>query len=79
MSDPKFIKKDDSVWAGMTYKRYKELNADFTLELTDEEVDNGWHFCYDWDGLLIHKDSPEATVCTCRGNNDPNNGLLSFS
>jgi hypothetical protein len=34
--------------------------------LTKEEAEEGWHFCWDWDGLLIHKDDPEAECCTCK-------------
>lgn len=42
----------------MTDARYNYLmNDDPTVhwspELTDEEIEEGWHFCPEWDGLLI--------------------------
>ena len=41
--------------------------ADYdTITLTEEEQ-REWHFCYDWDGLLIHRDSGEFEVCVCVG------------
>lgn len=45
--------------------RYKHLMACGGL-LTTEEIDEGWHFCYDWDELLIHNSWTEAEVCTCK-------------
>lgn len=31
----------------------------------------GWHFCPDWDYMLIHTSWPETDGCTCkRSNND---------
>lgn len=49
----------------MTGTRYKELRNNLDLRLTQEEIDEGWHFCADWDGLLIHKDHPESESCSC--------------
>lgn len=49
----------------MTEDRYRELEADMTLKLTREELDEGWHFCYEWDQMLICKDWPEAECCLC--------------
>lgn len=34
-------------------------------ELTQEEIDYGWHFCWEFDGLLIGPDCPEWEVCSC--------------
>ena len=51
---------------GMSHNRYMELSNDLALHLTKAEYDAGWHFCFDWDGMLIHKDWPEADCCTCR-------------
>ena len=34
-------------------------------ELTTEEKAEGWHFCNEWDGMLVHPDSPEAEACDC--------------
>jgi hypothetical protein len=33
-------------------------------KLTPEER-REWHFCWDWDGLLIHRDDPEFECCVC--------------
>lgn len=50
----------------MTPERHRELEGNLQLRLTPEEVAEGWHFCVEWDGMLIHKDWPEAECCTCR-------------
>lgn len=34
--------------------------------LTKEEVADGYHFCKDWDGLLVGPDDPEVESCTCK-------------
>ena len=49
----------------MTHERWKQLMEDQSLSLTPGEADEGWHFCHDWDGLLIHDTDPEAEACTC--------------
>lgn len=49
----------------MTKERYNELMSNEDAKLTDEEIALGYHFCWDWDGLLIHKDDPEAKCCSC--------------
>lgn len=48
--------------------RYEELMRDPKLKLTpaDHEASNGFlHFCDEWDGLLIDKDDPEFSCCSC--------------
>ena len=50
----------------MNKKRYKELMNNIELKLTEEEIKEGWHFCEEWDGLLIHKSWKEAECCICR-------------
>lgn len=35
------------------------------LELTPDERAEGWHLCWDWDGMLVHPDTPEGQCCTC--------------
>lgn len=47
----------------MTPERYAE--ACTTGKLTQEEIDEGYHFCLEWDLLLIHRDDPEFDVCIC--------------
>jgi hypothetical protein len=51
---------------GMKIERFNELMADEKLQLTRDECKE-WHFCLDWDGLLIHKDDEEFTACSCPG------------
>lgn len=31
----------------------------------DPSAPPGFHYCPDWDGLLIHSSDPEAECCTC--------------
>lgn len=51
----------------MTPERWKWLQYEGPedVRLTKDEVKEGWHFCFDWDCLLIHKDDPEYDCCTC--------------
>lgn len=48
----------------MNIDRYRELET--TGQLTETEIAEGWHFCPEWDYMLIHPDFPEAEVCTCK-------------
>lgn len=48
----------------MTGKRYEELTNEL-VDLTDEEFKQGWHFCLNFDGLLIGPGMLEMTVCSC--------------
>lgn len=51
----------------MSPERYRQLSRQATaIRLTADEIQAGWHFCLDWDGLLIGPGSPEMEVCTCR-------------
>jgi hypothetical protein len=47
-------------------KRYLALETHEDLSLTDEEVKEGWHWCRDWDGMLVGPGMPEVDCCTCR-------------
>jgi hypothetical protein len=53
----------------MTRERWMELMHPLAeskgIELTNEEVDAGYHFCAEWDGLLIHVDDDEFECCGC--------------
>jgi hypothetical protein len=53
----------------MTRERWIELMKPFAendgINLTQEEIDEGWHWCEEWDGLLIHVDDDEFIPCTC--------------
>lgn len=49
----------------MSDERYFALCESDTKELTEEEIAAGWHFCWDFDGALIHPDWEEAESCHC--------------
>jgi hypothetical protein len=36
-----------------------------TASLNPHEKADGWHFCLEWDGMLVHPDDPEAQCCLC--------------
>ncbi len=46
----------------MTNERYREIENDLEMCLTAEEVAEGWHFCMEFDGLLV-KGDPKEDVC----------------
>lgn len=52
----------------MTDERYAEIMEDDTVRLTEEEIAEGFHFCPDFDGLLVGPSSPEIDSCTCNTN-----------
>jgi len=53
----------------MTKERWLELMQPYAendgINLTAEEVEAGWHWCEEWDGLLIHVDDVEFEACGC--------------
>jgi hypothetical protein len=54
---------------GMSQERWNYLMQPFDdnwdVMLTAEELNNGWHWCDEWDGLLIHVDDREFEHCKC--------------
>ncbi len=50
----------------MKYARYILFSTNPDEKLTKEELEDGWHFCPDWDDMLIHKEWPEIESCTCK-------------
>lgn len=50
----------------MTDERYKEI-MESPASMTDEEWNTGWHFCVEWDGLLVGPGMTEADCCGCQG------------
>lgn len=48
----------------MNHNRYYQIDRD-GYGLTEEEVKDGWHFCPEWDQMLIGPDMPELESCTC--------------
>lgn len=49
----------------MTDQRWTTLMRDDDLALTPEEIAEGWHFCWEWDGLLVGPGMKELEACTC--------------
>jgi hypothetical protein len=53
----------------MTDERWQFLMSDAAWErcepLTHDEIAAGWHFCWDWDGLLIGPGMGETASCHC--------------
>lgn len=45
--------------------RWRSLMADEGLTLTEDELKEGWHFCHEWDGLLVGPGMKEGEVCRC--------------
>ena len=52
----------------MKHQRWVALQEGDNLNgphLTQEEIQEGWHFCWDWDGLLVGPGMGEIESCTC--------------
>jgi hypothetical protein len=49
----------------MSKDRYNFLMENWDEKLTPEEFAAGWHWCLEWDGMLVGTDSIEALVCSC--------------
>ena len=53
----------------MTQERWNYLmqpfDGDESVMLTAQELADGWHWCDEWDGLLIHTDDREFEHCKC--------------
>jgi len=50
----------------MTNARHKELTMDETQTLTKEERELGYHFCNEFDGLVVGpEEDTEWEVCSC--------------
>jgi hypothetical protein len=47
---PKIVERTN---LSMEESRWSELMNNDDLDLTDSETAHGWHFCPEWDGLLI--------------------------
>lgn len=52
----------------MTPRRAYELETDMNAKLTPEEMAAGWHFCPDWDGMLVDMNDieGEGAACLCK-------------
>lgn len=49
----------------MTLDRWCEVNSSWTEKLTDQELKEGWHFCVEFDGLLVGPGMGELNHCRC--------------
>ena len=49
----------------MTPERMRQLEREPSAVITKEEFSEGWHFCPDWDYMLVGPDTPEGECCTC--------------
>ena len=56
---------DPSKHFGMAIERWNELTFGDADKLTPEELTEGWHWCLEFDGLLLHPLSPEMAFCKC--------------
>ena len=43
--------------------------------LSTEEISQGWHYCYDWKGLLIGPGNLKMDSCNCKINKALHNHL----
>ncbi len=50
----------------MTNERYMALERNRSLSLTHRELEEGWHFCVDWDGMLVGPGMDALAGCLCR-------------
>ena len=50
----------------MKHERWQMLMSFSSTPLTEKELEQGWHFCPDWDGLLIGPGMSELECCRCR-------------
>jgi hypothetical protein len=51
----------------MPRDRWSALMKGDNLQLTQDEIMAGWHFCWEWDGLLVGPGMDELKACTCVG------------
>ena len=56
-------------WYEMSAERYREVTKSEDAVLTLVEFTAGWHFCWDWDGMLVNaydtEGEGEGSACTC--------------
>jgi hypothetical protein len=48
----------------VTDERYHALNGKEEIPLTEEEIKQGWHFCWEFDGL-VRNSNEEEFKCDC--------------
>ena len=56
----------DLAWEStMTKERWTDLEENQELKLNEAEIKDGWHFCPDWDGLLVNTNDTEGEGVAC--------------
>lgn len=53
----------------MTPERYRQMNEPGDLKFTEAELREGWHYCPDWDFLVMragHPDPGAFDSCSCK-------------
>jgi hypothetical protein len=60
----------------MTNERYTELMGPSEPSLTEEEIALGWHFCCEYDGLLVGPEMHELDCCSCLPKSHPVYGTI---
>jgi len=55
----------------MTTERWYAVQNSDDTPLTYGEIEDGWHFCHDWDGLLVGPGMKELDFCSCEGIKKP--------
>lgn len=58
----------------MSPERYSELEEGES-ELTSEEIAAGWHFCLEWDFMLINACDPDGEKCDCKIGGDDHSAI----
>lgn len=55
----------------MNDQRWKDVQENDNIKLASEEIAEGWHFCCEFDGLLVGPGSGELTCCSCLPKDHP--------
>lgn len=55
----------------MILQRYEELMADDDSKITAPELTEGWHWCLEFDGLLVGPGMGELGCCQCLAPDHP--------
>jgi hypothetical protein len=50
----------------MDRARHYELEVNPTAKLSDEELRAGWHFCPDWNFMLVGPGMRAMDACSCK-------------
>ena len=56
---------EENTLEGMTKERWVYLMMNDNEPLTKEEIKLGWHFCPEFDELLVGPGMGEMKICTC--------------